>query len=156
MHPLRVESVAWVADAKNVLSGLFFVLTLAAYLGYVRSPTSIFRSLLLPCVFTLGLLCKPMLVTVPFVLLLLDYWPLRRSAGWSSASLGKVQPVPAETQVQPTPHRPNRLLLEKLPLHTFRLFMRRRASAKTPAMARRKRSASGRRLENSFSPTRNT
>ncbi len=78
VHPLRVESVAWVTERKDVLSGLFFVLTLAAYVRYVRRPFSLGRYLLLAFVFTLGLMAKQSLVTLPFVLLLLDYWPLRR------------------------------------------------------------------------------
>ena len=77
IHPLRVESVAWVAERKDVLSGLFFVLTLGAYTRYVRQP-SIVRYGIVLLLFALGLMCKPMLVTVPFVLLLLDYWPLDR------------------------------------------------------------------------------
>ena len=78
IHPLHVESVAWVAERKDVLSGLFFALTLAAYLGYVRRPFSVLRYLLVVVCFALGLLSKPMLVTLPLVLLLLDYWPLGR------------------------------------------------------------------------------
>jgi tetratricopeptide (TPR) repeat protein len=77
IHPLHVESVAWVAERKDVLSGVFFMLTLAAYLRYVRQP-SWGRYLLVVSVFALGLMSKPMMVTVPFVLLLLDYWPLER------------------------------------------------------------------------------
>ena len=79
VHPLRVESVAWIAERKDVLSGLFFMLTLAAYLNYVRQPFSR-RYLLVAVLFALGLMAKPMLVTLPFVLLLLDYWPLGRLA----------------------------------------------------------------------------
>jgi hypothetical protein len=78
VHPLRVESVAWVAERKDVLSGLFFMLTLGAYVRYVHKPPSVGRYLTVMFVFALGLMCKPMLVTVPFVLLLLDYWPLNR------------------------------------------------------------------------------
>jgi len=78
IHPLRVESVAWVAERKDVLSGLFFMLTLWAYLGYVRRPFSWARYLTVIALFALGLMAKPMLVTLPFVLLLLDYWPLGR------------------------------------------------------------------------------
>lgn len=77
IHPLRVESVAWVSERKDLLSGLFFMLTLWAYLHYVRGPRWT-RYGLVAALFVLGLLTKPMLVTVPFVLLLLDYWPLRR------------------------------------------------------------------------------
>lgn len=77
IHPLRVESVAWIAERKDVLSGFFFVLTLAAYIRYVRRP-SLLRYVSMSILYALGLMSKPMLVTVPFVLLLLDYWPLRR------------------------------------------------------------------------------
>jgi tetratricopeptide (TPR) repeat protein len=76
IHPLHVESVAWVAERKDVLSGLFFVLTLGAYGRYVRGG-GFFRYATVLALFALGLMCKPMLVSVPFVLLLLDYWPLR-------------------------------------------------------------------------------
>jgi tetratricopeptide (TPR) repeat protein len=78
VHPLRVESVAWISERKDVLSGLLFVLSLAAYVRYVRSPFSLGRYVLLAVVFALGLMAKPMLVTLPAVLLLLDYWPLGR------------------------------------------------------------------------------
>ena len=83
-HPLRVESVAWVAERKDLLSGLFFMLTLWAYIDYARRPFQIARYLSVAAFFAIGLLCKPMLVTVPFVLLLLDYWPLRRETSPSS------------------------------------------------------------------------
>jgi tetratricopeptide (TPR) repeat protein len=81
VHPLRVESVAWVAERKDVLSGLFFMLILGAYVRYVRKPFSRCWYLLLFVIFALGLMAKPMLVTAPLVLLLLDYWPLERFAG---------------------------------------------------------------------------
>jgi tetratricopeptide (TPR) repeat protein len=77
IHPLRVESVAWIAERKDVLSGVFFMLTLLAYVHYVRAP-SIGRYLFVAVVFAFGLMSKPMLVTLPFVLLLLDSWPLNR------------------------------------------------------------------------------
>src|SRR5689334_11614329 len=77
IHPLHVESVAWIAERKDVLSGVFFTLTLLAYAHYVRAP-SVRRYLLLAVVLAFGLMAKPMLVTLPFVLLLLDYWPLGR------------------------------------------------------------------------------
>ncbi len=81
IHPLRVESVAWVAERKDVLSGVFFMLTLWAYARYARSNrASSGRYMIALVLFALGLLCKPTLVTLPFVLLLLDYWPLRRFA----------------------------------------------------------------------------
>jgi tetratricopeptide (TPR) repeat protein len=77
LHPLRVESVAWVAERKDVLAGLFWMLTLLAYGLYARRPGAVRYGLVLAC-FALGLTAKPMLVTLPFVLLLLDVWPLRR------------------------------------------------------------------------------
>jgi tetratricopeptide (TPR) repeat protein len=83
IHPLRVESVAWIAERKDVLSGVFFMLTLLAYVHYVRAP-SIGRYLAVALAFALGLMSKPMLVTLPFVLLLLDYWPLGRIRGQKS------------------------------------------------------------------------
>lgn len=77
LHPLNVDSVAWIAERKNVLSTLFWLLTIWAYASYVyRGGTS--RYLLTIALFALGLLAKPMLVTLPFVMLLLDYWPLGR------------------------------------------------------------------------------
>lgn len=78
IHPLRVESVAWVTERKDVLSGVFFMLTLAAYLRYVRRPSSTKRYMMVVVLFSLGLMSKSMLVTLPFVLFLLDYWPLSR------------------------------------------------------------------------------
>jgi tetratricopeptide (TPR) repeat protein len=77
IHPLNVESVAWIAERKNVLSTFFWILTMLFYVWYVKQPNwkrylSVFFS------FALGLMSKPMLVTLPFVLLLLDYWPLNR------------------------------------------------------------------------------
>ena len=78
IHPLRVESVAWVAKRKDVLSGLFFMLTLGAYVRYARKVWSWGNYGLVLLLFTLGLMCKPMLVTLPLVLLVLDYWPLER------------------------------------------------------------------------------
>lgn len=77
VHPLHVESVAWIAERKDVLSAVFFMLTLLAYFHYTRAP-SIGRYLTMALVVALGLMSKPMLVTLPLVLLLLDYWPLRR------------------------------------------------------------------------------
>ena len=77
IHPLRVESVAWIAERKDVLSGVFFMVTLAAYLRYARKP-NVGRYCIVGILFACGLMSKPMLVTVPLVLLLLDYWPLQR------------------------------------------------------------------------------
>jgi len=94
VHPLHVESVAWVAERKDVLAGLFWMLTLGAYLRYVRRPgPGRYAAVLIA--FALGLMSKPMLVTLPAVLLLLDFWPLGRLRA---------------------PARPAAVALEKLPL----------------------------------------
>ena len=77
LHPFNVESVAWVAERKNVLSTFFWFLTMWAYVFYVEKP-SVKRYVLVVLFFALGLMSKPMLVTLPFVLLMMDYWPLRR------------------------------------------------------------------------------
>jgi Flp pilus assembly protein TadD len=77
LHPLHVESVAWAAERKDVLSTMFWFLTMAAYLRYARRHNVTWYMVTL-LTFALGLMAKPMLVTLPFVLLLLDYWPLDR------------------------------------------------------------------------------
>jgi tetratricopeptide (TPR) repeat protein len=92
LHPQHVESVAWISERKDVLSTLFWMLTLLAYASYASRPRA-GPYLLVVLLFCLGLLAKPMLVTLPFVLLLLDYWPLRRFLA-----------------------DPSRLVVEKLPL----------------------------------------
>jgi protein O-mannosyl-transferase len=99
VHPLHVESVAWIAERKDVLSAVFFMLTLLAYLHYTHAP-SIGRYLTVAFVIALGLMSKPMLVTLPFVLLLLDFWPLGRFEARKS-NTGRQLP---------------RLFLEKIPL----------------------------------------
>src|SRR6266567_640863 len=101
IHPLHVESVAWVAERKDVLSGVFFMLTLLAYVHYVRTP-SVGRYLAVAVLSAFGLMSKPMLVTLPFVLLLLDYWPLGRIRGHKSDVSGHENLV--------------MLLVEKIPL----------------------------------------
>ena len=78
LHPLHIESVAWIAERKDVLSSFFWMLTIAAYVRYARRP-SVKRYVPVLLAFILGLLSKAMLVTLPFVLLLLDYWPLNRT-----------------------------------------------------------------------------
>ncbi len=110
IHPLRVESVAWVAERKDVLSGFFFMLTLWFYACYVERPASWGRYLLVVASYALGLMAKPMLVTLPFVLLLLDYWPLGRFGPLRSANRKDEADVP-----QPD-RRLLRLLVEKIPL----------------------------------------
>ncbi len=99
VHPQHVEAVAWATGRKDTLSALFFILTLAAYQGYAIRPFSWWRYALVVVSFVLGLASKPMLVTVPFVLLLLDFWPLGR--------------LPARP---PSSTAYRRIVLEKLPL----------------------------------------
>ncbi len=130
VHPLRVESVAWIAERKDVLSGLFFMLTLWAYLGYVRHPVSLLRYLSVIVLFALGLMSKPMLVTMPFVLLLLDYWPLGRISPRGGADIpvcrekpprdadsGRQECLPHQSSLQQS-HRSSlpQLIIEKVPL----------------------------------------
>ncbi len=99
LHPLHVESVAWASERKDVLSGLFWMLTILTYIFYAEKP-GILRYLAVVLCFILGLMAKPMLVTLPFVLLLLDYWPLERFA------------LKPPIQMRPL----GRLLAEKIPL----------------------------------------
>lgn len=114
VHPLNVESVAWIAERKNVLSGLFWMLTIAVYIRYAERP-GLCRFLLLVLVFALATLTKPMVVTLPFVLLLLDYWPLGRLQ-WKRLSEQEnfSKPGPEQAGFQRASIR--RLLLEKIPL----------------------------------------
>jgi len=83
LHPINVESVAWIAERKNLLSMFFFLLTLAAYRWYAEHPRGS-RYLAVAALFALGLMSKPQVITLPFVLLLWDYWPLQRVAFRSS------------------------------------------------------------------------
>lgn len=108
LHPINVESVAWVAERKNVLSTLFFLLSIGAYVWYTNKP-GWRRYLLMAALFAAGLMAKPMVVTLPFVLLLLDYWPLRRTPFG-----GVPGDPPSESGVRPMSY--SWLLLEKLPL----------------------------------------
>jgi len=102
-HPINVESVAWVAERKNVLSSLFFLSAISAYGRYAQKP-DLWRYLEVVALFALGLMAKPMVITLPFVLLLLDYWPLGRTPGSSPSPIGA---IPASF---------TKLLLEKVPL----------------------------------------
>lgn len=104
IHPINVESVAWVAERKNVLCTTFFLLTLWAYGWYARKP-GWKRYLAVAVLFAAGLASKPMVITLPFVLLLLDYWPLGRVRG-AQTEAGEVHPAFAWS----------RLAIEKLPL----------------------------------------
>jgi tetratricopeptide (TPR) repeat protein len=101
LHPLHVESVAWVSERKDVLSTFFWLLTMWAYVRYIRNP-KIINYLLIVAFFALGLMSKPILITLPFVLLLLDYWPLDRLR-----------------DIRSLPH----LLFEKIPLFAMIFIM---------------------------------
>ncbi|HOZ62035.1 MAG TPA: glycosyltransferase family 39 protein, partial [Smithellaceae bacterium] len=79
VHPINVESVAWISERKNVLSTFFWILTMLCYVWYTRKPNWK-RYVPILISFAMGLMSKPMLVTLPFVLLLIDYWPLNRTA----------------------------------------------------------------------------
>ncbi len=107
VHPVNVESVAWIAERKNVLCMFFFLLTLLAYGHYVRKP-SVVRYIGVLIGFAMALMSKPMAITLPFVLLLLDYWPLGR---WGSTETADTREsfVPAKRSV-------SWLVIEKLPL----------------------------------------
>jgi Flp pilus assembly protein TadD len=107
LHPLHVESVAWASERKDVLSAFFWMLTMLAYARYAARPAPARYLLILLC-FTLGLMAKPMLVTLPLVLLLLDYWPLGRLSlpeAKGKRGPGKEPGVPLKS-----------LILEKIPL----------------------------------------
>ena len=111
LHPINVESVVWIAERKNLLSMLFLLLTLAAYRWYAVRPR-IDRYLLVAVLFALGLMSKPQVITLPFVLLLWDYWPLRRMfAGTPADSAGS-----AAAAADIPPRKLSWLILEKLPL----------------------------------------
>jgi len=133
LHPLHVESVAWVAERKDVLSTMFWLLATGAYVLYAEKRDRRLYALTL-ALFVLGLLAKPMLVTLPFVLLLLDYWPLQRLANPGKAAVTET-PHPQEVKKKkdrkkgegaaPTPPPPpaaavaaesvRGLILEKIP-----------------------------------------
>jgi Flp pilus assembly protein TadD len=111
VHPLHVESVAWIAERKDVLSTLFWMLTLWSYVSYVRQPQRS-RYVLVVVLFALGLMSKPMLVTLPFVLLLIDYWPLGRITLDGAAGPDRRRVTQSSHQLRMWLH----LLREKLPL----------------------------------------
>ena len=110
LHPINVESVAWVAERKNLLSMTFFLLALAAYRWYAQKPGA-GRYAGCTLLFVLGLMSKPQVVTFPLVLLLWDYWPLRRSFA------ATLEPLPGFVTPAPIPRATfSWLILEKLPL----------------------------------------
>jgi tetratricopeptide (TPR) repeat protein len=127
IHPLRVESVVWIEERKDVLSGVFFMLTLAAYLHYTRKP-SVARYVTLSVLFAAGLLSKPMLVTTPVILLLLDYWPRFAGANSTAGLRERENASPARTascskeagdsvrETERTGKSLQKLILEKIPL----------------------------------------
>lgn len=102
LHPLHVESVAWIAERKDLLSTLFWLLTLGTYAGYARAP-SLWRYLSVTGLFALGLMAKQMVVTLPLILFLMDWWPLKRVNTTETA--GDLPAVGLQ-----------RLLVEKIPL----------------------------------------
>jgi Flp pilus assembly protein TadD len=108
IHPLHVESVAWISERKDVLSAVFFMLTLGAYLRYVEAP-SLTSYIFVLLALAFGLMSKPMLVSLPLVLLLLDYWPLKRLARQAPAKLGHQRTVENCANTR-------RIFLEKTPL----------------------------------------
>jgi hypothetical protein len=114
LHPLNVESIAWASERKSVLSTFFWILTIAAYIRYAEHP-AIGRYLLVVLTLSLALMSKPMVVTLPFVLLLLDYWPLCRFQ-WRHQSQAEV--LPKSESVRPSCQSSPlwRLIAEKIPL----------------------------------------
>ena len=125
LHPLHVESVAWVSERKDVLSAFFWLLTMGGYVLYVERPGKI-RFLIALLFFALGLTAKPMLVTLPFVLLLMDYWPLGRLGGKMTPFFGITDgsnrsdnPKPASLMAPPVTGGQRalilRMVIEKVP-----------------------------------------
>ncbi|MHC4737684.1 MAG: tetratricopeptide repeat protein, partial [Planctomycetota bacterium] len=120
LHPMHVESVAWISERKDVLSMLFWILTIAAYLRYVRQP-GITWYLLTMLAFAMGLMSKPTVVTLPFVLLLMDYWPLGRFTNGQNL---KYAEQPSRKISGPLLQWPvlYRLVLEKIPFFALSLI----------------------------------
>ena len=91
LHPINVETVVWIAERKNLLSMTFFLLALGAYRRYALKP-EVGRYAVVAFLYALGLMAKPQVITFPFVLLLWDYWPLRRMSFAGHRTLGKRKP----------------------------------------------------------------
>ncbi|MFZ2633430.1 MAG: tetratricopeptide repeat protein [Desulfosalsimonadaceae bacterium] len=114
LHPVNVDSVAWIAERKNLLSTTFWLLTIFAYVCYAARPTA-WRYLIVIAVFSMGLMAKPMLVTLPCVLLLLDFWPLFRSK-WFRGNWVNRKALPPIGRPEFHVTSVNRLVIEKIPL----------------------------------------
>ncbi len=121
IHPLRVESVAWVAERKDVLCAFFWILSIWAYLYYVEGG-GIKRYLTVLLFFVAGLTAKPMIVTFPFVLLLIDYWPLGRFQFRSAQGFANLQPRKLESPKRSTSTNFH-LLLEKVPFFILSILL---------------------------------
>ncbi len=139
VHPLHVESVAWITERKDVLSGLFGLLALWAYAWYARRP-SVLRYLLVAAALSLGLMAKPMLVTWPLLFLLLDYWPLGRvekggKGAGEKGRKGDTDHLPNSPSPFP-PFSPSLLIVEKIPL-----FLLAAASSAVTFLAQQSRGA---------------
>ena len=120
LHPINVDSVAWVSERKNLLSTFFWLLTMLAYVRYAKRP-SFSKYTLVFVTLALGLLAKPMLVTLPFVFLLLDYWPLRRFR-FEQMTAGGNEGVGQPIFGSPNRSQAFRLILEKVPLLALAAF----------------------------------
>ena len=118
VHPLNVDSVAWVAERKNLLSTFFWTLSLLSYNRYAENPKPD-RYMLTLILFALGLMVKPMLVTLPFVLLLLDFWPLKRLKFGQRQEFGLEEPQVRATEKQHTVV--SKLFIEKIPFFALSL-----------------------------------
>jgi hypothetical protein len=110
LHPLQVESVAWAAERKTVLSGLFWFLTIAVYVWYTKKP-GIWRYIPVFIIYSLCIMTKPVVATLPIVLLLLDYWPLERIRGQKTEDRGQQKTTWG------------RLVIEKIPLFALSAFL---------------------------------
>lgn len=110
LHPINVESVAWISERKNLLSMMFFLLALAAYGWYARKPR-VGSYFAVAALFALGLMAKPQVITLPFVLLLWDYWPLQRML-----STGRTSSLETRANIVIPGRSLSRLVVEKLPL----------------------------------------
>ena len=160
LHPLHVESVAWVAERKDVLSTFFWMLTMGMYVSYVARP-GLMRYLALLLCFALGLMAKPMLITLPFVLLLLDYWPLQRLEQKTPQevrkplSKNKTTP-PVRAPVQPAGRwsliRP--LLIEKIPLFALTALAKQLGPASWPPLSASRSGGQGERYHLGTRPHR--